>query len=459
MRANSRSKQQGAIIVLAAVAMFALLAISALALDGGHLLLSKSRLQSAVDAAALNSAKTITVGGATHEEARLAAIEALRLNFDSVGYGDFSDEVIALGLTIQYSLYPDPFEPVDSAVAPDAPFVRVVYRTDQLTTFLGAVYGASKRVSASAVAGPFRPGDDFTENPPPEVCKITPLMFCAKGSDPSSSNGWGYGNNNHVALKLGAGSSTDESIGPGNFQLIRLDEFSSGANDTRDALAGAADVCLTPGEVGNFTVETEPGATIGPVAQGINTRMGEWLGPLRDKAQYPRDKNICQTTHLEVDSETLQVIAPSATETQPYRHQQYQDHYRQYNRSPAAQFSNLDNASCQNQAAEDDWDGINGIDKRREIAVVIGDCSDTAGGSTTFEALGIGCFFLTQKVPQGNATEAYIVGEFLLTGCQVGGSTEGSVPDGVIGGTPNDVLENGQAYKIILYNDSFSHDS
>ena len=63
---NWPERQQGAVAILLTVAMVALLAMAGLALDGGHLLLNKTRLQNAVDAAALSGAKTLSqVMGAT----------------------------------------------------------------------------------------------------------------------------------------------------------------------------------------------------------------------------------------------------------------------------------------------------------------------------------------------------------------------------------------------------------
>ena len=52
-------RQQGAVLVLVVIALAAMLLMGALALDGGHMLLNKTRLQNAVDAAALSGAKNV----------------------------------------------------------------------------------------------------------------------------------------------------------------------------------------------------------------------------------------------------------------------------------------------------------------------------------------------------------------------------------------------------------------
>src|SRR2546423_1745474 len=64
MAASPRS-QRGAAIVLIVIALLALLLMAGLALDGGHLMLNKTRLQNAVDAAALAGAKTLDETGNT----------------------------------------------------------------------------------------------------------------------------------------------------------------------------------------------------------------------------------------------------------------------------------------------------------------------------------------------------------------------------------------------------------
>ena len=49
-------QQRGAMLVLVVIAMASLLLMGALALDGSHMLLNKTRLQNAVDAAATQGA-------------------------------------------------------------------------------------------------------------------------------------------------------------------------------------------------------------------------------------------------------------------------------------------------------------------------------------------------------------------------------------------------------------------
>ena len=51
-------RQEGSVSVLMVFALAVIGMMAALALDGGHMMLNKTRLQNAVDAAALSGAKT-----------------------------------------------------------------------------------------------------------------------------------------------------------------------------------------------------------------------------------------------------------------------------------------------------------------------------------------------------------------------------------------------------------------
>ena len=71
---------------------------------------------------------------------------------------------------------------------------------------------------------------------------------------------------------LKIGSNHSGPIGPGNFQLFELG--GSGANIVRQNLAGAYEECIDPGS----TITTKPGNNVGPTAQGLNTRFGQYQG-------------------------------------------------------------------------------------------------------------------------------------------------------------------------------------
>ena len=74
-----RRQQRGIVAALVAVALLGVLLMAGLAIDIGHLVLNKSRLQSTVDAAALAAAKVLDQTG-SEAQATAAARGVFDLN-------------------------------------------------------------------------------------------------------------------------------------------------------------------------------------------------------------------------------------------------------------------------------------------------------------------------------------------------------------------------------------------
>ena len=132
-------RQRGAIVVLIAVAMLAILAMGGLALDGSHLFLNKSRLQNTVDAAALGAAKILDQTGDV-DLARNAALGLMGLNSNALGNrelrqsysGGMNVTVRALAgelarAGISSDLYTRATSPDDPPVVEVEPGVRVLH--------------------------------------------------------------------------------------------------------------------------------------------------------------------------------------------------------------------------------------------------------------------------------------------------------------------------------------------
>lgn len=401
-------RQRGAVAVLLTVAMLALLAMAGLALDGGHLLLNKTRLQNAVDAAALSGAKTLSQvmgasGAATTTQA--AALNTLTLNASAPGNGELATAIAGnVGGFARVELAASVYGPFSFPGPANASYVKVTVPQYGLAgffwRFLQWASGGSlgdKQVAAVAVAGPS----------PTSPCDIAPLMVCGDPTQYDPSNGlfWGFRFGKLEVLKTAAGNSSP--IGPGNFQLIRLGSNTGGA-DIRDALAGGIDKCNT---VGN-NVDTEPGNKIGPAIQGLNTRFGQYSGPV-SPSDYPPDL-IVDYSHNGNNALTLNSgVTPERIE---------------YQNSPAHSDSggNIYTDSGQQLFDYNDWlkrsaecmsgSGTgcqsNGVYERRMLKIVVGKCSGTDGGQTTVPVLGFACYFILQPADQkGNAAE--IFGQFI----------------------------------------------
>ncbi|WP_035385452.1 Tad domain-containing protein [Ferrimonas futtsuensis] len=437
---QSQRKQRGSILVLVTVALLTILIMAAMALESGHLLLSKTRLQNAVDSAALSAAISVVKEGNDHSTARQDGIATLLAVLGNVDFSQLQEDIDTASLTytqnqvapqvaVEFSLQPDPFIVTTDT---SAEYVRVRVENVQLATYLGQAINMDKFTSASAVAGPSLPLVNCAEN-------VLPMMVC-EGDTPGEP--FGYPRGNIMSMKIS--SQQDSAIGAGNFQLIRLGD-SSGAADIRAAMAGensSTNYCFG----GSEGVSTEPGNNVGPVATGMNTRLGIYHGGTVNSTDHPRDKDICVGEELDINDDDEIVYADDGevvdiTTGTPtlYRYSDYADNYVDNTVDGGSRFQN----SC--AATGDSWDS-NGGAKRREFAVVVGDCDGLANGQNNDIVFkGFACFYFMQEVIQkGNL--AYVIGEFVDDCTGTGNPTQDtSADDG--------------PFTIVLYRDPDNKDS
>jgi Flp pilus assembly protein TadG len=402
-------------MILVVVGMVAILGIAGLALDSGHMMLNKTRLQNSADAAALAAAKTLDqTADVTLAEAAADAMFAV--NAGNAGNREIGDAYASgdIDVTVEFSSTLNPFTP--GSVPPA--YVRVRAQGFTMPAWFSAVVGiTSKSAAASAVAGP-----SPTIN---QACNIMPMMVC--GDPAAGPPFFGYEPNEPEVLKSST-SNGDWEVGPGNFQLIRLGTGQGGA-DVREAMAGGYDGCMTTGDM----IETEPGNTIGPVVQGFNTRFGSYLGPMSgQESTYPPDVVTQQPVpplgydrDTDMITQSGQPVTDSADITFNY------DDY-----SARVESESYDHQPSPNGTGEF---------QRREAAIAIGDCDGTTNGQGEVPLLGFGCFFLLQEAEQ-QGNESYIYGQF-LEDCRAGGMA-GPEPTTVPG-----------PYIIQLYRDYSSTDS
>jgi Flp pilus assembly protein TadG len=410
MNSDMGRRQGGAVSVLMVIALVAISMMAALALDGGHMLLNKTRLQNAVDAAALSGAKTlsqVTGGLNMASTTRAAALDTLNRNSQASGNAELATAVAGNpGAFAVVELASSVYGPFSYPGPADAKYVRVSVSNYQLNGFfwsfvqtMGSAGLGSKRVAAIATAGPS----------PTSPCDLAPLMICGDAGqyDPAAGNFWGYQFGDLEVLKTAAGNSSP--IGPGNFQLL---DFGSGGSAVREDLAGGGSVCRSVGD----NVQTAPGNKAGPTSQGLNTRFGIYNGPV-SSSDYPPD-----------------LVTSSSTPAMTY------DTLPQYKGKPIT--SNNGDLSAGGEALLDynDWrtqvaacvsgsgSGCesNGVFERRMLKIVIGNCTGKQGGSTSIPVLGFGCYFVVQPV-DGGGSDSLVFGQFVK-------ECEG---DGVPGPTPS----------------------
>src|SRR5260370_25244624 len=105
----ARRQERGATLLLVVIDMLALLAMAGLAIDTAHVLLNKSRLQSALDAAALAAAKVLSQSTNT----TLATAAAQSLFTSNLAHDPELRRAVAAGLPLatEYSSTLHPFIP------------------------------------------------------------------------------------------------------------------------------------------------------------------------------------------------------------------------------------------------------------------------------------------------------------------------------------------------------------
>jgi hypothetical protein len=404
-------RERGAALVLVVIGMLALLAMAGLAIDTAHVLLNKSRLQSALDAAALAGAKSLDLS-VSHSTVIASSDASANFTANVNQYPELHSANVTL--TTEFSTTLNPFTPGAAG-----PYVRTSVAGFTTQMSLVSVLGInSMNIGGNAVAGP--------SSPLTTACNIVPVFICANtavGTAPLFNFQVGQ----VVGLNLSSGSTS--TIGPGNYGLLSLG--GTGADIVRGNLAGDYANCASV----NNTVPTQPGVQAGPVSQGINTRFDQYQGGL-SSTQYPPDpiNSAAHQTSLTQNatgdiiqgSTDISNITPSA------------------NQAAALTF----NYGNYTGVASGSYDTPvpPAVSRRRVLAVPLGDCTGLANGRNTVTINGFACVFLLQALGSG-ATNNTIFAQ-ITSGCDAGGMPGAGAGAGAVG-----------PYRIQLYKSDRSPDS
>ncbi len=393
-------RQEGSVSVLMVMVLAVIGMVAALALDGGHMMLNKTRLQNAVDAAALSGAKTLSqVEGGSNiaSTTRTAALNTLIQNANATGNNELATAVGGnAGAFAVVELAASVYGPFSYPGPTDAKYVRVSVPSYNLTGFFwnfAQVFGSgglgAKAVAAIATAGPS----------PTSPCDLAPLMVCGDPTkyNPDAGMFWGFQFGGLQALKTGSDKSTEDDIGPGNYQLL---DFGSGGKDISDDMAGGGEVCRNVGD----EVKTAPGNKVGPTSQGLNTRFGIYDGSI-SASKYPPDLVTTASTPAITDDGTTGPKYDGQTVTSNNGDLTAGGNaildYNDWRASVAACVAGTGG----------DCNG-NGVFERRMLKVVVGDCAGKKTGTTLIRVLGFGCYFVVQPMDKGGKNSE-IFGQFV----------------------------------------------
>jgi hypothetical protein len=409
-------KQYGTTMLLTLVFLVGLVGAIALATDSGHVLVNKTRLQNALDAAALSAAISVNADPAKDTtKATTAGIATFDLFKGKPGNSELSKMSLKAS-DFQYSKYLTPF----TAGTNPPSFVRVSTRASSGSTTLFPVAPilikvlgvGSQNVSAESTAGAVG-----------QNCSLVPFVMCAQvtpsldkncnddtiridtssgtpvtvlGSD-GINDCYGYNIGQIRSLMIACNGNTSNcpanSLESGNFNLLNLDG-SQGGKDIRDTLQGTTNVCANAGN----TLDTKPGWTWGNVSKGIDDRF---------------------------DSDTQTTKYPATDKPN--------------NKGNAITY----NPSPYNQYMASTSPLGNG---RRNVAVPIGDCTGLQKGTSTIPKVGTACVFLTDH-SINSGSDKYIMTEFTGASCEQNGIWN-----------PKDSVLNGP-YKIVIFHTEKSEDS
>lgn len=447
-------KQRGLVAVIVTIALFSFMGVAALAIDINHALMNRTKLQNSVDAAALAAAlvldRTDFTSG-TNDSALSIATNAAQeaLNRMASENGNTELDFVTEPIDVLVTLSNSPTFVDSYSVGGDDHYVRVAVSNLQLSSFIMQLFGLNKQLSASAVAGPSAGGGS---------CNLVPMAVCATDG--------GYQMNQVYALKL---TSNTSSMGVGNFQLLDFDPDDPNTltevekYKLSELLAGAYEGCAIPGK----TVTSKPGNTIGPVADGLNTRFG--LKSNLDANDYPQDTNYKEAelnpTYISergnyglTNQATLNDVFDLITEASIALETNLNPKNNKELTEPEIEkYENIIADYYPLNAKEDltlDYDRYVDIDNtapapgdgRRVLAVPIIDCPEGETGKSEYAVVDIGCFFLLQHAPLNSGDKQEIFGEYF-----------GKCPT-------SNVMYNGESnslgtYRIVLYDDPFNKDS
>ncbi|MEG3694245.1 pilus assembly protein TadG-related protein [Vibrio coralliirubri] len=414
---QSPKKQQGLVVVMITAALLVFLAVSALAVDINHMVVNKTRLQNAVDSAALAAA---TILDNSKDKDAVDVEVGTALNAMAASTGNQEIDFSTASISIDYSNDPQDFTGTATFGSNDDVYVRVRVDALEMDEFFIQLFGLEKVVSASAVAGPSS-GLAYNNVVPIGVCIGDGTSDNDVNEDgyhdetgEEITNVFGYEVGTVHALKVGDSSLSE--MGNGNYHLL---DFGSGGNTIKEGLGGSYDQPVKIGE----DITTKPGGTVGPTGDGLNTRFGDYGGGL-SASDYPSDYVTTEPTNeITIDANTGEITFDDSYD------------YAQYK---------LDTNAC--IASGGAGCASNGVAWRRILPIPMVDCSGKSGGSTDFTVNKIGCFFLLQKAPTNNSGTPAVFGEFIHSCSVTGGSSSNqSTTEG--------------AYRIVLYKDPDSGES
>ena len=270
-RRPSASRQRGAVALVVGLSLSALLGAIGLALDSGHLYLTRTELQNAADACALAASYELTdapaISAAAFSRAEAAGRAVARRN--KVGFQGAAIADAQVSVQFGSELGSGSAWVAAGAASPSAKHVRCTVARDGIAPWFMQVLGASpKSVNALATA---------TLSPAQRTCAI-PMGLCVRSG--GAAPHFGYVKGDWVALDF-AESGNNANYG-GNFRWIDFDPSAptpgcpgSGAQEIHCLMSGTGQCSLPAPTTGNCSTSGNAKPAPGCVGQSGNVSSME----------------------------------------------------------------------------------------------------------------------------------------------------------------------------------------
>ena len=276
--------RRGAVAIYAAFAGTLALSGGVLALDIGRVVVLRSQMQNAADAAALSGAAQLDGQSDAITRATAAASGALS---NSSNLSDTAGAFTVQSITFYDGTDPTP---VVTAVGGDAVYVEITLAPRTISIFLAPIL---QTISSGAAVEQFTLEATAQAGISIIPCAAPPFMACnpSEGGDAADDLLDADNAGRQLLTKSGPGGG---SLAPGNFGLLCPTSGNCGAANVSDALANDPGLCYTS------EVTTSPGVQTQQARNGINARMDAGnknpKNPAQNIMDYGRDSDMSGST-------------------------------------------------------------------------------------------------------------------------------------------------------------------
>ena len=276
--------RRGAVAIYAAFAGTLALSGGVLALDIGRVVVLRSQMQNAADAAALSGAAQLDGQSDAITRATAAASGALS---NSSNLSDTAGAFTVQSITFYDGTDPTP---VVTAVGGDAVYVEITLAPRTISIFLAPIL---QTISSGAAVEQFPLEATAQAGISIITCAAPPFMACnpSEGGDAADDLLDADNAGRQLLTKSGPGGG---SLAPGNFGLLCPTSGNCGAANVSDALANDPGLCYTS------EVTTSPGVQTQQARNGINARMDAGnknpKNPAQNIMDYGRDSDMSGST-------------------------------------------------------------------------------------------------------------------------------------------------------------------